>query len=189
MLALVRLVGMEPFDPLLVARALPANETAIVAGRRIGGGRLARYLRLCLFGRRALTILKGPIAVGPILVGIALPVNKATIVDIHGRLLLGRSAVLNAGVADPIRHPDLIAVAVDAQPAVVVADDSERRAGRRGFYDAALQAVGSPQIGILRDADAIGLGETTPESMDKTVRMEKSFGFTGRLSYLQSLRI
>ena len=179
MLALVRLVGMESFDPLLVARALPANETAIVAGRRIGGGRLARYLRLCLFGRRALTILKGPIAVGPILVGIALPVNKATIVDIHGRLLLGRSAVLNAGVADPIRHPDLIAVAVDAQPAVVVADDSERRAGRRGFYDAALQAVGSPQIGILRDADAIGLGGNHARKYGQDSKDGKEFRFHG----------
>ena len=162
---------MKAASPLLVGRALPTQETAVVRLTGINTRGLLRCLRLglSLHGRAALVVLKCPIPVRPFLVGHAQAINEAAVVDISGRLRLRchRWLILNALVAHPICHPIFVSVAVDLQPAVELADDSQSGAGWCRFDDAGLEAGARPQIGIEGDADGIVLrGNYTGQNHD-----------------------
>jgi len=75
-------------SPVCFAVAFPINVTAIVAHYSTAGLRLrlrlgnSLRLWLGLRRRRALAVLKCPIAVGPILIGLAFPIDKTAIVDV-----------------------------------------------------------------------------------------------------------
>jgi len=86
--ALAILKSQIAVGPILIGLALPINETAIVNRDRTAGLRLRLRLGnglrlwLGLRRRRALAVLKCPIAVGPILIGLAFPIDKTAIVDV-----------------------------------------------------------------------------------------------------------
>ena len=89
--------------------------------------RLWLKVRLGLDGRSALAILISVVAIRPILIAVALPIDEAAVVDLCLRLNLGRRCrlrgALHAAVTDPTGHPDLVAVPIDLQPSALLAED------------------------------------------------------------------
>lgn len=99
--------------------AMPIRWRPCLRLRGVPRPRLTPGLILRLRRRRAMSILKSPIAVRPFLVGVALPIDETAIVDWG----LRRRAAIYAAVADPTRHPDLATASVDHQPSALLAQD------------------------------------------------------------------